>query len=192
MILQKKYYIELKKLLENNVNEEYLNYYLKQINDELLYEILYYYKRKNKDKLNQYLSIGNRYQKLFSSIITENKGKKYCSIALLIGEFNGIMKVIDKLINLLIKEENTQNIISLCKHNNYIKEMLQIIYRNPSIRHKDLLDKMEINSFYLNKLVELLIPTKSINKYGFGSNCYYELTLEGRYYVEKYLEDNIN
>ena len=191
MILQKKYFDELKIYLGEEAEEEHANALLKQIDDELLYETIRCFERKKKDELKQYLLIGDRYRNLFSDFIEEKKKKKYFSLALLIGEFNGIIKTLEKLLSFLFgKDENRQTLTGLCASRNYIKEILLLIYRNPDIRHKDLSDKIGIRKTYLNELIKLLEPTGSINKYAYGKCTYYELMLEGRRYVEEYLKDS--
>lgn len=190
MILQKQYYDELKMYLGEEAKEKHANALLEQIDNELLYESFRCFERKEKEELNRYLLTGDRYHRLFSDIIAEKKGKPYFSLALLVGEFNGIMKMLEKLVFFLTgKEENRQMLAGLCASRSYIKEILLLIYQNPDIRHKDLSDKTGISKTYLNELIKLLEPTGSVNRYAYGKCTYYELTLEGRRYVEEHLKD---
>jgi len=191
MILQKKYYDELKGLLQENKEEKYIDPLLKQLDEELLYETMRCFEKKDKQELKKYLGISDRYRKLLEEFISEKREKSFFSAALLIGEFNGIVKMLEKIFHFLSgKEESRQKLTRLCTSRNYIREILLFIYRNPDIRHKDLADKTGINPNYLNELVKLLEPTGSVNRYAYGRCTYYELTLEGRRYVEEYLKDD--
>lgn len=190
MILNKVHYEEIKNLLENETRNEYSDSGLSSVNNELLYEVMRNYEQKKGESLKSYLEAGTRYRKLFDSFVEKNGQKGNILLSYAMGEFAGIIKVLEKLVIFIFgKEKKREDLTGLCASRKYIKQILLQIYNNSDIRHGELAKELGIAPNYLNELIKLLEPTGSINKYAYGKSTYYELTLEGQRYVKENLRE---
>lgn len=191
MLLKKTYYDDLKKLLEDGERCAYSDGELGSGNNELLYEVMRCYERKDGENLGRYLQNGTRYRRLFEKFMAKVEKEKYVKISYAVGEFTGIMKALEKLVIYLSgKEKNRKTLTGLCVSRRYVKQILLQIYQSPDIRHNELADKVGIAANYLSELMKLLEPTGSIDRYAYGRNTYYELTLDGQQFVEENLRES--
>jgi len=190
MILNKGHFEEMKKFLEETSRDEYSDGGLRKVNNELLYEAMRSYERKDGEKLKIILQSGTRYQRLFESSVTQSGRNVNVLLSYAMGEFTGILKVLERLTTFMFgKEKKRQTLSDLCASRRHVKQILLQIYDHSDIRHGELAEGLGIGPNYLSELIKLLEPTGSINRYAYGKSTYYELSLEGQRYVEENLKE---
>ncbi len=69
----------------------------------------------------------------------------------------------------------------------HIRDIVETVYANPGIQHKDLAELAGVKANYLTQLAASLTEAGCLYRYGTKKCTYYELTLQGKEYVRKNL-----
>ena len=183
MLWNQEYYLEISKLCTAEQIEkqgECLQRHLEEMTKEYLFESLRSYQKKEKELLYQKIRQGQP----FSNLFLRASRSAGCTVFFSMGLFAGIVKVMEFLFRDLVdRQDFTYKIRGLCQKAHYLN-VLKYLYRNTPARHKEIVQWEGVSRSYLTEIMKELQEAHVVDKYYQGKAAFYELTAEGREYME--------
>ncbi|MCI8592313.1 MAG: hypothetical protein HFI88_08225 [Lachnospiraceae bacterium] len=164
----------LKEASEGQLNEKACGK-LRALNRACVQSGLQMVRQKDIDNLDSMLKGYRRLRRTMAGLPKEEREEMFYEC----GIFNGMYKVFEEINIFFVDQErhrNTQKVLGR-KH---VPEILDYLYLNPNARQRSVAQGVDIAPNYLSELLNLLLDTGFIERYGKNKDTCYCLTKKGR------------
>ncbi|RKI39069.1 ArsR family transcriptional regulator [bacterium D16-51] len=97
------------------------------------------------------------------------------------GIFNGAYKILEELNGIYKEQEDCQKLSGLLERK-HVQDILLFLYKNPNARQGKIAKDINISPSYLSEILNLLMKTGYVQRYGKNKGTRYCLTKAGRVY----------
>lgn len=182
MMLGKELYEKLSLLLDKEDVRD-LETFMKENNEELMYQTVRLYLNHHNEELHDELSKSKRFSKLLHKQIKD-------LISYYTGIFDGIFMVFGILAESMMTNNDFERKMTAVFKKNRVKEILYCINENPDVQHKVLAESVGIRPNYLSQLLRELEQIGCVLRYAAGKRSFYELSIDGREFVENQIRQD--
>lgn len=153
---------------------------VEELNREQMDSLLSNYVKKESEIMERQLQQSEYICKLKKTIVrTEEEELIY-----LLGKFEGITRTVDTARRRQFKRIQTQSAMKRILTKRKTKEILQFIYEHPNAQNKDIAKVVDLKPNTLSYRMKELVEVGGVESYWEGKYKYYDLTLQGREFLE--------
>lgn len=173
----KEYYTSLKTILERK-DETATKNTLDAFQKELEYGLTELLTEQKYEELNDKLHSAKRIKRLLTGFADHD-------ISYQIGSIMGMLQIAETFAHRQMTQKEADHRLSALFAGDMDKKILLYVYGHPAIQHGRIAEALAVHPDDLDRRMCVLEEAGGVVRYGTGQHSFYELTLDGRAFVEK-------